>query len=120
MNKLLCIAAAAGTLLAFPALAADQYSNGTGLTNIWSSAQGTANSYGLATAFSTSSAGAAATINSLGNMTAFKGNGITQSITTSNANTSTTGPGYAQAQTSGYAGGTLTLNGNMTTTAPVK
>ena len=35
-----------------------------------------------------------------------------------NAGTSTTGPGYAQAQTSGYAGGTLTLNGTMT--GPVK
>ena len=114
MKTLACTAVVGATLAALPALAADQYSNGTGLTNIWSSAQGTANSYGAATAFSNSSSGAAATINALGNMSKFKADGITQSITTSNAGTSTTGPGYAQAQTSGYAGGTITMNGTMT------
>lgn len=113
MKTLARIVAVAAALAALPALAADQYSNGTGLTNIWSSAQGTANSYGAATAFSNSSSGAAAIIDSLGSMNRFKAAGSTQSITTSSAGTSTTGPGYAQAQTSGYAGGSVTMNGTM-------
>ena len=115
MKRLCCIVAMAGVLVSAPAMA-DQYFNGTGLTNIWSSAQGTSNSYGLANAFSNSASGAAATVNALGSMNAFKGNGITTSITTSNAGTTSNGPGYAQAQTSGYSGGTIRMNGTMSST----
>src|SRR6202030_58108 len=55
-----CFVVAAGLLTAAPAMAGP-YGNGGGYTNIWSSAQGTSNSYGQASGIGTSAAGAAAT-----------------------------------------------------------
>jgi hypothetical protein len=109
--KALCYIAAAGLLISAPAMA-QQNGNGGGFTNIWSSAQGTSNSYGQANAFGTSSAGSAATAGGRGGLNGFGGGGAITSLTTSNAGTSSTGSGYAQAQTSGYAGGTASGSGS--------
>jgi hypothetical protein len=100
-----CFVVAAGLLTAAPAMAGP-YGNGGGYTNIWSSAQGTSNSYGQASGFGTSAAGAAATASGGGGTNGFHGGGGVSAITSSQAGTSSNGSGYAQAQTSGYAGGT--------------
>ena len=111
MNKLFCVVAGAAVLLAVPALtkpASAQQAYGGGYSNIWSSAQGTSNSYGGASAFDNSTSGALATAGGgglgAGFSIGFIGGGITSAFTTSTAGTSSNGSGYAQAQTSGYAG----------------
>jgi hypothetical protein len=105
-----CYLVAAGALLAAaPAItgqakAQQAYGAGGGYTNIWSSAQGTSDSYGAASAFDQSISGSMATAGGAGSG-GFGGGGVTSSFTTSIAGTSSYGSGYAQAQTSGYAGG---------------
>jgi len=103
--KMMCgIVMIVGILSVVPAMAGDY---GGGSTNIWSSAQGTSFSYGNATANSASGSTASGiggggyqgTLSSIG--------GVTGS-TSSFASTASYGSGYAQAQTSGYAGGTST------------
>lgn len=121
--KPLCRIAAAGAavlLMTAPALieqanAQQIYGNGGAYTNIWSSAQGTANSYGAANAFSSSSSGSMVTAagQGLSSLPGFNGGGITSAFTTSTAGTSSNGAGYAQAQTSGYGGGQFTGNGGL-------
>jgi hypothetical protein len=106
MKTLCCIVTAGGLLFSAPAMA-QQFGNGGGFTNIWSSAQGTSNSYGQATAFGTSSAGSAANAGGLAGASGLGGAGALTSITQSFAGTSSSGSGYAQSQTSGYAGGTV-------------
>ena len=115
--KTLCrIIAAAGLLFSVsapvstPALAQQFYANGGGYSNIWSSAQGTSNSYGNANAFGGSSSGSIANVGGQGAggfSGGFGGGGTTSAITSSQAGTVSNGNGYAQAQTSGYAGGTV-------------
>ena len=110
MKTLCCTIAAATLLIAAPAMAQQIHTTGisTGIsTNLWSSAQGTSDSYGSATGFGTSSSGSAITTGQGG--TGLGGLlGMTQALTTSVAGASSTGSGYAQAQTSGYAGGSIT------------
>lgn len=108
--KTLCCIVAAGLLFAAPAMA-QQTGGGSGFTNIWSSAQGASNSYGNANAFGTSASGSMANAAGAGGLNGFGGGGGTSAITTSNAGTSSSGSGYAQAQTSGYAGGTVAGSG---------
>jgi hypothetical protein len=105
MKTLNGIVVAVGMLNAVPALAGDIGT--TGFTNIWSSAQGTSNSYGHATALGTSAANSSATAGGALQGT-FTSVGAVNSTTSSLAITASRGPGYAQAQTSGYAGGTAT------------
>jgi hypothetical protein len=110
MKTLGCvIAAAAGLLVSAPAMAQNFYANGGGYSNIWSSAQGTSNSYGSANAFGNSSSGSIANVGGQGTSRpgGFGGGGTTSAITTSNAGTVSNGNGYAQSQTSGYARGTV-------------
>jgi len=107
MKALSCILAAGGLMISVPVMA-QQNVNGGGFTNIWSSAQGTSNSYGQAKACGMSSAGSAATAGGQGGVGGSAGAGAVTSITSSFAGTSSNGSGYAQAQTSGYAGGTAT------------
>jgi len=107
MKTLSCILAAGGLMISVPVMA-QQNVNGGGFTNIWSSAQGTSNSYGQAKAFGMSSAGSAATAGGQGGVGGFGGASGVTSITSSFAGTSSYGSGYAQSQTSGYAGGTAT------------
>ena len=108
MKALCCLAAATGLLIAAPAMA---QSNGSGsaTSNIWSSAQGSSDSYGGAHGFATSSSGSIA--NALGRGTVGGGGsvgaGLTSAITTSTAAVVSPGSGYAQVQTSGYAGGSV-------------
>ncbi len=106
MKALSCIIVAAGLLISAPAMA-QQYGNGAGFTNIWSSAQGTSNSYGQAEAFGTSSASSAATAGGRGGVNGVGALGAMPSITQSFAGTSSNGSGYAQSQTPGYAGATV-------------
>ena len=106
MKAFCCIAASASLLIAVPAMAGQVNGSGGGITNIWSSAQGTSNSYGNANAFGTSLSGSMAT--AAGRGAQGLGAGITQAMTLSNAGTSSNGSGYAQAQTSGYSGGSAT------------
>jgi hypothetical protein len=106
MKTLCCVLSVAGLLAAAPAMA-QQYGNGGGFTNIWSSAQGTSNSYGDANAFSASAAGSLANVGAGSGLAGFGGGAFTSAITTSQAGTQSFGSGYAQAQTSGYAGGTV-------------
>ena len=103
--KMMCgIGMIVGILNVVPAMAGDY---GGGFTNIWSGAQGTSFSYGNATANSASGSTASGiggggyqgTLSSIA--------GVTGS-TSSFASTASYGSGYAQAQTSGYAGGTST------------
>ena len=101
MKTLCCIAATAALLISAPAMARDLTI--TGNTNIWSSAQGTSNSYGNANGFSTSSSGSMAT--AAPGLSGFSA--LTAAITTSNASAASNGNGYAQTQTSGYAGGSV-------------
>lgn len=110
MNKLPCILATAGLLIAVPAMA-QQFSGG-GSTSIWSSAQGTSDSYGNANGFATSQSGSMTTAGGLGltnlaGSIGYGGGALTSAFTSSNAGASTNGNGYAQVQTSGYAGGSV-------------
>jgi len=62
MKAICCIVAVAGLLISIPAMAQQVYTtgNGGGTTNIWSSAQGSSDSYGNANGFGTSSSGSMA------------------------------------------------------------
>jgi hypothetical protein len=114
MKTLCCIAATAALLISAPAMA-QQLNPGGGSVNLWSSAQGTSNSYGSANGFGNSSSGAMVTASGQG-LSGFAPSGtasITQAVTTSNAGTSSSGNGYAQSQTSGYAGGSVTGYGAL-------
>jgi hypothetical protein len=105
-----CLFAAATALTSVPAMA--QQFTGGGTTSIWSSAQGTSDSYGNANGFAVSqsgsmtNAGGLAFTNLAGGISSV-GGATTSSFTTSNAGASTNGNGYAQVQTSGYAGGSV-------------
>ncbi len=105
--KALCCVVAAGLLISVPAMAQSNGS-GSGTTNIWSSAQGTSDAYGGAHGYATTSSGSMATALGRGPIgtTASGGAGLTSAITVSNAGVVSPGSGYAQVQTSGYAGGT--------------
>jgi hypothetical protein len=103
MKMFCCVVATAGLLISAPAMAQQVYDSGSGFTNIWSSAQGTANSYGGAKALGKSSSGSIANTGGRGTLSA----GVTSAITGSNAVASSLGSGYAQTQTSGYAGGSI-------------
>jgi hypothetical protein len=99
MKTLCCIVATTASLFAVPAMAQQFYGNGGGSTNIWSSAQGTSNSYGSATGFGNSSSGSMANAGGQG-IRGVGGGGSTSAITTSSAGASSSGCGYAQTQTS--------------------
>jgi len=110
MKTLCCILAIATAFISAPA-AAQQFSGG-GTTSIWSSAQGTSDSYGNATGFATSQSGSMTQAGGVGfsnlaGSIGYGGGAFTGSFTTSNAGASTNGNGYAQVQTSGYAGGSV-------------
>jgi len=110
MKTLCCIVATAAVLISAPAMA-QQFSGG-GSTSLWSSAQGTSDSYGNANGFATSQSGSMATAGGLGltnlaGSIGFGGGAVTSAFTASNAGASTSGNGYAQVQTSGYAGGSV-------------
>lgn len=108
MKVLCCIVAAAGLLAAVPALAQEAYDAGGGAsTSLWSGAQGTSFSYGTASGFGTSSSGSSATAGGLGSLKGVAAGAINSAITTSYAATTSNGSGYAQTQTSGYAGGNV-------------
>ena len=114
--KTLCrILAVASLATTAPAMAQQVTGNGSGTTNIWSSAQGTSNSYGAANGFGNSSSGTMITTGGQGlNGLASSSTGsTTQLITTSSAGTSSSGSGYAQSQTSGYAGGNISGFGSL-------
>jgi hypothetical protein len=89
-----------------------QWAKGSAFTNMWSSAQGTSNSYGAGRAKSMSSA------NTVGNTggglqsTLGAASGLT-SATSSFAKTSSNGNGYAQTQTSAYTGGSAFGSGSF-------
>jgi hypothetical protein len=106
MKAFCAVVATAGLLIAVPALAQDSSGSGRGMTNIWSSAQGSSDSYGDGQGYSTSSSGSRGDAAG-GHGTLRIGSGLTSAITTSNAVASTTGSGYVQTQTSGYAGGSI-------------
>jgi hypothetical protein len=118
MKTLSCAVAAVALSVSAPAMAqavngGGSFNIGGGYTSIWSSAQGTSFSYGTANGYGNSSAGSMAFaggsgLNSLGAITG--GSGMT-AITTSTAGTASNGSGYAQAQTSGYAGGSVSTFG---------
>jgi len=111
MKKFCCIVAAAvlmsAPLMTRQAMAQQAYGGGT--DNIWSSAQGTSYTYGHANAAGLSMSGAIAAAGGLGALGAagIGGGGLTSAFTISNAATSAYNGGYAQEQTSGYAGGTV-------------
>ena len=111
MKAFCCIVAIAGLLISIPAMAQQVYTTGTGggTTNIWSSAQGSSDSYGNANGFRTSSSGSTALGGGRGSLgTGFSvGGGMTAATTSSYAGAGTSGNGYVQVQTSGYAGGTV-------------
>jgi hypothetical protein len=110
MKAFCCVVAVAGLLISAPAMAQQAYGTGGGNTNIWSSAQGSSDSYGNANGFGTSSSGAMAIGGGRGSLGAGAGSvggGITSAMTTSYAGAATSGSGYVQVQTSGYAGGTV-------------
>jgi hypothetical protein len=106
MKTFCCIVASAVLLISVPAMAQQLYGDGHGVTNIWSSSQGTSDSYGDAKGFSTSSSGSVGQAGGRGGLS-IGGGGLTASVTTSHSVVSSTGSGYAQTQTSGYAGGTV-------------
>jgi hypothetical protein len=114
MKTLCCVVATVGLLISAPAMAQQLY--GGGSTNIWSSAQGTSNSYGNANAFGTSSSGSMANAGGQGltGVGGIGGGGATSAIITSMAGTNSSGSGYAQSQTSGYAGGNVSGYGGRT------
>ena len=108
MKTLCWLAAAVGLLIAAPAVAQEpSYGSGAGYVSLWSGAQGTAFTYGNADAYGTSSSGAESF--SGGRVTSgtgvTNGGGMSSAITTSTAGATSYGGGYAQTQTSGYAGG---------------
>ncbi|HTV26527.1 MAG TPA: hypothetical protein VMF32_01970 [Xanthobacteraceae bacterium] len=110
LKTLCCLLAAATALASVPAMA--QQFTGGGTTSIWSSAQGTSDSYGNATGFATSQSGSMTdagglTLTNLAGSISSGSGAITGSFTSSNAGASTNGNGYAQVQTSGYAGGSV-------------
>ena len=110
MKTLCCILATAMMLISAPAMA-QQFSGG-GSTSLWSSAQGTSDSYGSGTGFATSQSGSMATAGGLGlsnlaGSIGYGGGAVMSAFTASNAGASTNGNGYAQVQTSGYAGGNV-------------
>jgi len=124
MKTLCCVVAAGGILIALPALAQDYYGRGTGSSNIWSSAQGSSDSYGDGKGLSTSSSGSLSNVGGNGvseqlinDALAIRGitgsaapittgrMSATGAVTTSNSVATTNGSGYVQTQTSGYAGG---------------
>jgi hypothetical protein len=111
MKAVCCFVTIAGLFMSVPAMAQQVYTNGTGggATNIWSSAQGSSDSYGNANGFGTSSSGAMALGGGHGSLgTGFSvGGGMTAATTSSYAGAGTSGNGYVQVQTSGYAGGTV-------------
>ena len=117
MKPLCCILATASILISAPAMA--QQFTGGGTTSIWSSAQGTSDSYGNATGFANSESGTAANagglvFNNVSGSISYGSGAVTGSFTTSNAAASTNGNGYAQVQTSGYAGGSVSGFGTHT------
>jgi hypothetical protein len=118
MKTLCCSLATALVLISAPAMA-QQFSGG-GTTSIWSSAQGTSDSYGSGTGFATSQAGSMTTAGGLGlsnlagSIGSYGGGAMTSAFTASNAGASTNGNGYAQVQTSGYAGGSAAGFGTRT------
>ncbi|HTZ03905.1 MAG TPA: hypothetical protein VMC05_16350 [Xanthobacteraceae bacterium] len=117
MKTFCCILAIASALTSAPALA--QQFTGGGATSIWSSAQGTSDSYGNATGFATSQSGSMSnagglSFNNLAGSVTYGSGAITGAFTASNAGASTNGNGYAQVQTSGYAGGTVSGFGTRT------
>ncbi len=110
MKTLCCSLATAMMLISAPAMA-QQFSGG-GSTSIWSSAQGTSDSYGSGTGFATSQSGSMTTAGGLGlsnlaGSIGYSGGAVMSAFTASNAGASTNGNGYAQVQTSGYAGGSV-------------
>jgi len=116
MKPLSCIIATAAVLISAPALA-QQFSTGGGLASIWSGAQGTSFSYGAANGYGNSSSGSIGSVGMPGltSLGALGGGSVTAAITTSNAGTASNGSGYAQAQTSGYAGGSVSTFGGART-----
>ena len=120
MKALCCCVATVGLLMSVPAMvgpamAQQAYGSGGGTTNIWSSAQGSSDSYGNANGFGMSSSGAMAVGGGRGSLGAGSvGGGVTSAITSSYAGASTSGNGYVQVQTSGYAGGTVAGFGGRT------
>ena len=76
MKAFCCIVAVAGLLISAPAMAQQVYVTGGGTTNIWSSAQGTSNSYGNANGFGTSSSGSMALAGGRGSLGAGLGGGL--------------------------------------------
>jgi hypothetical protein len=121
MKALNCIVATVALLISGSAIApamAQQFSGG-GSTSLWSSAQGTSDSYGSGAGFATSQSGSMTTAGGLGFSNLAGGNGygggaVMSAFTASNAGASTNGNGYAQVQTSGYAGGSVTGFGART------
>jgi hypothetical protein len=110
MRTLCYVVASAALLISAPAMA-QQFSGG-GSTSLWSSAQGTSDSYGNANGFATSTSGSIGNAGGLGFSSlagsgGFGGGAATSAMTTSTAGASTSGNGYAQVQTSGYAGGNV-------------
>lgn len=115
MKALCCMVALAGLLISVPAMAQQVNGTGGGTTNIWSSAQGSSDSYGNANGFGTSSSGSKAVGGGRGSLGAGSaGGGVTSAVTSSYAGAGTSGNGYVQVQTSGYAGGTVTGFGGRT------
>lgn len=107
--KALCrLATAIGLLMAAPAMAQEpSFASGAGNVSLWSGAQGTAFTYGNANAYGTSSSGTATLTGGQGTLSTgvTSGGGMLSAITISTAGASSYGGGYAQTQTSGYAGG---------------
>ena len=105
MKSLRCMVAAAALLISVPAMA---QSNGTGgYSSIWSSAQGTSDSYGNAMGSANSQSGAMANVGGANANPSLGGASGASSVTLSTATVGSNGSGYAQVQTSGYAGGTV-------------
>lgn len=96
---------AGGTVQPGPGTQWSQYANSTGFSNIWSGAQGTSNSYGAAKALGMSSATSQGSAGGGLQPGVFAFTGGITSATSSFAKTMSNGNGYAQSQTSGYAGG---------------
>lgn len=106
MKMMWGIVAVIGVLSAAPAVAGD-FISGQGYTNIWSSAQGTSDSYGNAAA-KTASGSTTSAIGGGGYQGTLATLGGLNSVSSSFATTMSNGSGYAQAQTSGYTGGSAT------------
>ena len=116
MKTLSCIVVVASVFLISAPAMAQQFGVGGGYTSIWSSAQGTSFSYGTANGYGISSSGSMANaggvgLNSRGEIV---GGSAVTALTTSTAGAVSNGNGYAQAQTSGYAGGSVSTFGART------